>query len=640
MKKHLHLFKPFKILLIGVIILFQSNLSFAEGSKNLAPDSTGTVTGTNTIIAQLIHSQGNGIVGITGDFLDPAASADERLYVRMKQGETLFMGFRRIDETFSGAATFGDLNVIVRENDGTFVTSFLILADQTSDNGEGEVNFAFQIPQAGVIQSYAEALAGPSTVVGASGYDAITFTNSSLGEQDFYIEVIQSTAGSGVVTDPTDPNAIDIESRYDLWDFSVFDGTTEKPGRLFTKRWGFTTSSFENDFSQEMQLYVRVPSEIGGADAGNYIKEIDLAGLEPFTTTLYANSTGADLASVTDLNGDGVEDFLDARRSQPNNIGGLEYDIFINNPDIDIYPTTTLPSVSISNAVFYCNDSGTGGEASINVVSNQSGIVALFLNLNGQPGFQDNTSDVIIEAEIDASSGSGSTTVRWNGLDGTGAIVSSGTDIEITGRFTAGPLHLPLWDPEQNLVGINMIDVRPQTSFDLIYWDDTEVAEDLDSSPTVELTGTNSGQHTWSDDADDDGGNGILVNTWSFGFFQSNTQNITYTFSCDDDGDGIAADEDLDSDNDGLSDALEGDFKADADGDDIPDYLDPDFAGFTDSNGDGVNDNFDQDLDGIPNALDLDSDNDGIPDIIEIGLPDADNDGRLDVVVDLNNNGL
>jgi uncharacterized repeat protein (TIGR01451 family) len=39
----------------------------------------------------------------------------------------------------------------------------------------------------------------------------------------------------------------------------------------------------------------------------------------------------------------------------------------------------------------------------------------------------------------------------------------------------------------------------------------------------------------------------------------------------------------------------------------------------------------DIDSDGIPNSLDLDSDNDGIPDIREAGLPDADNNGMVDV---------
>ncbi|QLG46322.1 T9SS type B sorting domain-containing protein [Costertonia aggregata] len=98
----------------------------------------------------------------------------------------------------------------------------------------------------------------------------------------------------------------------------------------------------------------------------------------------------------------------------------------------------------------------------------------------------------------------------------------------------------------------------------------------------------------------------------------------------DTDGDGIPNYLDLDSDNDGITDVLE--------------------AGGTDDNGDGIIDNFtdtdgnglddtaeiiplpipDSDGDGVDNILDLDSDNDGIPDIIEAGGTDTDGDGQLD----------
>ncbi len=89
----------------------------------------------------------------------------------------------------------------------------------------------------------------------------------------------------------------------------------------------------------------------------------------------------------------------------------------------------------------------------------------------------------------------------------------------------------------------------------------------------------------------------------------------------DSDNDGIQDASDNDSDNDGLTDLQEGnglaDPSADADADGIANYLDADFSGFSDINSDGINDNFDQDLDGVPNHQDLDSDNDGIPDAIE-----------------------
>jgi hypothetical protein len=105
---------------------------------------------------------------------------------------------------------------------------------------------------------------------------------------------------------------------------------------------------------------------------------------------------------------------------------------------------------------------------------------------------------------------------------------------------------------------------------------------------------------------------------------------------------------DLDSDNDGITDVIEAG-GTDANGDGIID-------GFTDPNGNGLADvvdptsggagiktplgNPDLDGDGIPNTLDLDSDNDGIVDVKEVGGIDSNNDGKIDNFVDTNNDGL
>lgn len=140
------------------------------------------------------------------------------------------------------------------------------------------------------------------------------------------------------------------------------------------------------------------------------------------------------------------------------------------------------------------------------------------------------------------------------------------------------------------------------------------------------------------------------------------------------DGDGLPAFRDADTDGDGIPDSVEG--MGDADGDGIPNFRDLDSdgdgindvieAGGLDANGDGRQDASgdgnpdedhdglvdsvdpddvvaggghgvplvikDSDGDGVPNFLDLDSDNDTISDLIESGLPtlDANNDGISD----------
>jgi hypothetical protein len=123
----------------------------------------------------------------------------------------------------------------------------------------------------------------------------------------------------------------------------------------------------------------------------------------------------------------------------------------------------------------------------------------------------------------------------------------------------------------------------------------------------------------------------------------------------DSDGDGVSDAVDLDTDNDGIPTSVEDNGRdpfGDADGDGEPNVTDVSDGGgggdgsstlYTDNNGDGIADIYDTDLDGVPDYLDLDSDNDGITDLEEADgddvLTDADGNGRLDVLTDADGDG-
>ncbi len=85
--------------------------------------------------------------------------------------------------------------------------------------------------------------------------------------------------------------------------------------------------------------------------------------------------------------------------------------------------------------------------------------------------------------------------------------------------------------------------------------------------------------------------------------------NVLDIVDADDDNDGLL---DINEYTVGLPDP-----DADADADGVPNYLDAQLAGRVDSNADGVDDRYDFDKDGKINTRDLDSDNDGIPDAVE-----------------------
>ncbi len=147
-------------------------------------------------------------------------------------------------------------------------------------------------------------------------------------------------------------------------------------------------------------------------------------------------------------------------------------------------------------------------------------------------------------------------------------------------------------------------------------------------------------------DSDNDGIPNYLDTTFP-GRVDSNGDGVDDRFDADKDG--IINMLDLDSDNDGIPDVVEA-YGVDTNGDGRID-------GFTDTDGDGLSQNvdinntgayntglglgnIDFDGDGVPNFIDLDSDNDGIPDVVESGGADTNNDGMIDGFVDVNGDGL
>ena len=127
---------------------------------------------------------------------------------------------------------------------------------------------------------------------------------------------------------------------------------------------------------------------------------------------------------------------------------------------------------------------------------------------------------------------------------------------------------------------------------------------------------------------------------------------VIMVFTVDTDKDGVGDVDDIDDDNDGITDYVETcgagatsfgclpggtDPSADDDNDGLINYRDPNWSPL---NAVGVAIILDADVDGIPDYLDLDSDNDGIPDVVEARGVDANGDGIIDNFCDTDGDGL
>jgi hypothetical protein len=194
----------------------------------------------------------------------------------------------------------------------------------------------------------------------------------------------------------------------------------------------------------------------------------------------------------------------------------------------------------------------------------------------------------------------------------------------------------------------------------------------LPANVSFSADGGSSGVH--SDGVANDAGDGAVGGT--FGLYVP-IENVNYRANVDKDD--VAGVCDIDDDNDGIPDIQEI-YTGDHDGDGLLDFEDPDFCtayfdtipGWdcavdglpnptADIDGDGYPNFFDADFpycgsfvlgvdqicsafdpdgDGAPSHLDLDSDNDGIPDIIEAGGVDEDGDGQADDMTDSDGDGL
>jgi PKD-like domain/PKD domain len=460
----------------GTILLLSLHHSvYAEGTKQVRPDST--VSAAALII----------------DWDDPnftrfcmlGCAANYRLNIHIKNiGEKILFGLK----TPYNSPT--PILYNLRRPDGTIA-----------------INGTLGMSGSGYIKYYRQATIGPFPTSG--GYTPISVTSNMVG--DWYFEITQ--VGNDALLN-------DNCARFDLWDFQVVNGVaTPQPSDTLNGR----------VWSQSWQLYSRLPvnwppNEVFSGSFYVYtddgiVTKLVCNGMYMGEGTIFCNPVGCT----------NTGNFPIDRQSKNTNTfvgfpGIAGYKVFLNNPDITVYPNGVF---GILNSVTYHDDQNEpcSWNKFFEINVNKGGQVVIKIDVPyGNPSY-----DVFIIANVVP----GNNTIPWNGLDGHGGLVPNGTVLTISVDYLNGLTNLPLWDFEANPNGYKVYPVRPVGPgllAPLFYWDDSQLTGTSNCSnppTTVNLTGCNpSGSvcHDWPTEICHD----KMINTWWYSGGTSSSLAITF----------------------------------------------------------------------------------------------------------------
>lgn len=384
-------------------------------------------------------------------FATYVATNDERLNINVKSvSEKIYFGFGKITD---GSTQKTDVYFRIKDPNGNIVMG----PTKIPSTGNG------------FISSYAKGVAGP-TKINASGYVALVLKPLLIG--DYYIEFNQ---GSGTVITSNNTNKRVFED----FDITVIDTLTNtaKTGRLWSNNWDITTNSGTNAFKGTFYVYSN----------DGVVTTINLNGIQPHAFRVACNSTGCVNTGNPALD----------RQSRAGNYTYSSYKIFLNDPDNIVYPSGLIGSLQTDIQLTGC-----APNYCLNVTTDAPGYMEFVVNLNGIPGYQIGSSDLIFGQNVV----SGTTCIPWDGNDGLGNRVTQNINFEINAEYKFGLTNFPIFDAENFTNGLIVSSIRPLVIKPKLFWDDSNVGG------STNLAGcTNNECHAWPSS---NFGDEKTINTW------------------------------------------------------------------------------------------------------------------------------
>jgi uncharacterized protein (TIGR02145 family) len=429
-------------IIFSVIIFFFPILLFAEGTKQILP--TDLDHGKIEVMPSIDYFAWYDATG--------SAPPENRLFIHVDNpGEIIYYGFGNVLDDYDVIVT--DVTYRIKDPSGNIVVGPTLVPPSG----------------AGYIQTFSQAVAGPATIAGAGGYNALSYTPLVTG--DYYIEFTFNSSSHD-------------RTKFKYFDITVGNAANQAiDGRVWSKEWQMTTDDYGNHFLGKLFVF---------ADDG-VVTSINFNSMDPFVFTVACNQYGC--FNTGNFNND--------RRSVTGNHTFPQYKIFLNNPDTIVYPTGLLGEVVLPIVVTpQCT-----GTADIQIDVTKAGNVSILLNINPLPGIQ--AEDVTLSQAVVT----GTNTILWNGLNGLGQPVPDGANFDVIVTYINGLTNLPIYDVESNPGGFIVQLARPVGSDPFTYWDDLLVGGGQNLAGCTYTVPT-TGCHSWIGSSSSGIGNDNTVNTW------------------------------------------------------------------------------------------------------------------------------
>ncbi len=242
------------------------------------------------------------------------------------------------------------------------------------------------------------------------------------------------------------------------FDATVANGNIAIPGRLWSKAWQLATREVDADKKASFSLFYIYTND-------SIVTRFDCNGLAGGVWSIYSNEWGS---STTGM-------WNDRRQSLRGNASVKpEYKIFLNDPDIALFPTGHIGEMVSFDVLPNVCDTVVTFEANVT----KGGNINIQLDVDPPNPGSVGREDVLLGYNVIA--GHNVLLPAWNGKDGNGIPLTNGIEVKAKISFLNGLSNVPLYDVEDNPRGFKVDIQRPVSvsgsSKLKIFWDDSKLS--------------------------------------------------------------------------------------------------------------------------------------------------------------------